>query len=198
MATGTVIDTHVWLTPADGRRWRFDPGSPSLAFAYSGDLGYGIEAWESLHSPADVDAWLHDRFGPLRAPCDDAAFLAATALRSAITWCARAAAADAPYPPADVDLINEWAARPAIAPHLPGGTRAAANPTVAQVLSAIAADAVTTFGTHRELIRVCAADDCGLLFVDTSRPRNRRWCSMRRCGGRAKSRAHQSRRRGEV
>ncbi|MFG3617196.1 CGNR zinc finger domain-containing protein [Nocardia sp. NPDC047654] len=31
-------------------------------------------------------------------------------------------------------------------------------------------------------IRVCAADDCGLLFVDASRPGRRRWCSMDRCG----------------
>ncbi|WP_431965125.1 CGNR zinc finger domain-containing protein [Nocardia sp. bgisy134] len=30
-------------------------------------------------------------------------------------------------------------------------------------------------------IRACTADDCGLLFIDTSRPGHRRWYSMERC-----------------
>jgi sugar lactone lactonase YvrE len=38
----------------------------------------------------------------------------------------------------------------------------------------------------RERIRVCASDDCSLLFVDASRPGQRRWCSMNTCGRRAK------------
>jgi predicted RNA-binding Zn ribbon-like protein len=42
-------------------------------------------------------------------------------------------------------------------------------------------------------IRVCAAENCGLLLVDTSRPRRRRWCSMEHCGNRAKIRTHRSR-----
>ena len=42
-------------------------------------------------------------------------------------------------------------------------------------------------------IRVCAADNCGLLLVDTSRPGRRRWCSMEFCGNRAKIRTHRSR-----
>ncbi|MEV6911021.1 CGNR zinc finger domain-containing protein [Amycolatopsis sp. NPDC051071] len=36
-------------------------------------------------------------------------------------------------------------------------------------------------GTWR-LARECSADDCYLLFFDTSRSGNRRWCSMERCG----------------
>ncbi|NEE48667.1 CGNR zinc finger domain-containing protein, partial [Streptomyces sp. SID8455] len=42
-------------------------------------------------------------------------------------------------------------------------------------------------------IRTCGADDCRLLFVDTSRPGKRRWCSMERCGNRHKVRAHRAR-----
>ena len=39
--------------------------------------------------------------------------------------------------------------------------------------------------------RQCADDrGCGYLFVDTSRNRSRRWCSMESCGNRAKARRH--------
>ena len=46
--------------------------------------------------------------------------------------------------------------------------------------------------TSRELERVgrCADERCGWLFVDTSRNRSRRWCSMESCGNRAKARRH--------
>jgi hypothetical protein len=36
---------------------------------------------------------------------------------------------------------------------------------------------------------------CSLLFVDTSRSGRRRWCSMERCGNRAKVAAHRRRRK---
>lgn len=35
-------------------------------------------------------------------------------------------------------------------------------------------------------LRECAADNCGWLFIDTTRNRSRRWCSMQTCGNRAK------------
>ena len=37
-------------------------------------------------------------------------------------------------------------------------------------------------------IHVCAAPDCGWMYVDRSRNRLRRWCQMETCGTRAKSR----------
>jgi predicted RNA-binding Zn ribbon-like protein len=37
-------------------------------------------------------------------------------------------------------------------------------------------------------IRVCADPQCGWLFLDSSRNRSRRWCSMDTCGNRAKAR----------
>lgn len=41
---------------------------------------------------------------------------------------------------------------------------------------------------ERERIRICAADDCVWLFLDTSKNHSRRWCDMKRCGNRAKAR----------
>ncbi len=44
-------------------------------------------------------------------------------------------------------------------------------------------------------VRLCAGDDCGWLFLDVSRNRSRRWCSMDSCGNRAKARRHYARTR---
>jgi predicted RNA-binding Zn ribbon-like protein len=45
-------------------------------------------------------------------------------------------------------------------------------------------------------LRLCANPDCGWVFLDQSRKGNRRWCSMRECGSRAKARAYYHRRYG--
>ncbi len=43
---------------------------------------------------------------------------------------------------------------------------------------------------EREKIRECGGSACTWLFVDRSRNRSRRWCSMETCGNRAKARRH--------
>jgi predicted RNA-binding Zn ribbon-like protein len=43
-------------------------------------------------------------------------------------------------------------------------------------------------------VRECAGEGCSWLFLDTSRNRSRRWCSMEDCGNRAKARRHYARR----
>jgi predicted RNA-binding Zn ribbon-like protein len=40
------------------------------------------------------------------------------------------------------------------------------------------------------MLRICAADDCQWLFMDTSKNQTRRWCNMKSCGNRAKARRH--------
>jgi predicted RNA-binding Zn ribbon-like protein len=42
-------------------------------------------------------------------------------------------------------------------------------------------------------VRVCAAEDCGWVYVDRSRNRLRRWCQMETCGNRAKANRRYSR-----
>jgi predicted RNA-binding Zn ribbon-like protein len=46
---------------------------------------------------------------------------------------------------------------------------------------------------HR--VKVCPADDCAWAFVDRSKNRSRRWCSMGVCGNREKTRAYRERHR---
>jgi predicted RNA-binding Zn ribbon-like protein len=44
-------------------------------------------------------------------------------------------------------------------------------------------------------VRECAAERCPVLYLDTSRNRSRRWCSMEICGARAKAAAYYRRHR---
>lgn len=43
-------------------------------------------------------------------------------------------------------------------------------------------------------LKVCANEECGRAFVDGSRNRSARWCSMETCGNRMKGRAYRRRR----
>jgi predicted RNA-binding Zn ribbon-like protein len=56
-----------------------------------------------------------------------------------------------------------------------------------------AADLLTSAELRR--VRVCAAEDCSWLFLDTSKNRSRRWCDMNTCGNRTKARKHYERKR---
>jgi predicted RNA-binding Zn ribbon-like protein len=47
----------------------------------------------------------------------------------------------------------------------------------------------------RHAVRMCGAEDCGWLFLDTSKNHSRRWCSMKSCGNRAKARRYLARNR---
>jgi predicted RNA-binding Zn ribbon-like protein len=73
---------------------------------------------------------------------------------------------------------------------------AGAEDTLDQMLWPVVHDAAGLL-TSEELDRVgqCAADRCGWLFLDTSRNRSRRWCSMEDCGNRAKARRYYERKR---
>ena len=58
-------------------------------------------------------------------------------------------------------------------------------------LAKVMADLLTTADfTH---IKGCEWHTCTLLFVDTTKGRMRRWCSMDVCGNRAKQAAHRKR-----
>jgi predicted RNA-binding Zn ribbon-like protein len=69
--------------------------------------------------------------------------------------------------------------------------RSSAGP-VGTALAELAVDAIDVV-TAGSRVRICASDDCGLRFLDASPRHNRQWCSMSRCGNRAKARAHYAR-----
>ena len=186
------MQTGQWFVDNAGTRWFFDSGALSLDFGYTGDYGYDNPAWERLHRAADLTVWLTGRFGRL-APATSAEFADALSLRRAISAVARSLADDRQPDPTDVDLINDVAVGTDIAPALAGGRRKPRPPSVARALSTIARDAVAVFSAGAGRVRHCGADNCALIFLDSSRPNARRWCSMQRCGNRTKVRIHRSR-----
>ncbi|MGH1525662.1 CGNR zinc finger domain-containing protein [Leifsonia sp. L25] len=192
------------MDDADGLRWWFDSGALALDFAYTGgaDVLGGVEGaaddpqWRSVDDADQLGAWLQSRFPEVSATTGEREFRDAEMLRAAIGRLARQASRAETLSPADVDVVNLFAATPDIPPVLAGGGRQAGR-TLArphQALGTVARDAVRLFGPDADgRIRECSADDCGLVYLDTSRSGNRRWCSMQRCGNRAKVRAHRAR-----
>ena len=103
-----------------------------------------------------------------------------------------------PVPEGDREVLNELAAQPCLVPRLlPGPTRTWVGVQGARsVLSSVARDATDLLGGPRAArLKRCEGSRCSLLFVDTSRSGRRRWCSMERCGNRAKVAAHRRRRK---
>ena len=196
MPVSTVsIPVGQWLTSAEGTRWWFDSGSFALDFAYTGAMG-GTPAWERLHAPDDLTTWLRERFPVAVGVARSRDLFDAISLREAIGRMATSAAHGESARAADIDLVNLYAATPDIPPSLVGGSRQAGRSvqTVGQALSTIARDAVDLFDPANDgRIRACNGGDCAIVYLDTSRAATRRWCSMQRCGNRAKVRAHRAR-----
>lgn len=71
----------------------------------------------------------------------------------------------------------------------------AAEPGCAGLLSLIARDAVAmlTDPRTRAQLRQCEGESCGLVYLDTSRGRRRRWCSSEVCGNRERVARHRRR-----
>jgi predicted RNA-binding Zn ribbon-like protein len=196
-STGTARPTGQWFESRDGHRWWFDSGALALDFAYTGAMG-ADPAWERLHEPSHWAAWLEERFDDVDATVGAGDLRDALELRAAIARAVTGMSRGEHPGPADVDVINLFAATPDIPPALTGGTRQAgrlrARP--GQALSELAREAVVLISDEQhDRIRECAARDCAIVFYDESRSNNRRWCSMQHCGNRAKVRAHRAKAR---
>lgn len=188
-----MAKTGQWFSAGTGQRFWFDTGSVAIDFAYTGGFDQG---GETLNEPAALVAWLQARFAGMDAYVSETDLIDAKSLRASIAHLAVAASRDLPHALEDIDVVNLYAAMPDIPPSLAGGSRRAGRTSSrpSQGLAAIAREAIELFSPRsEERIRECAADDCELVFYDESRSNNRRWCSMQRCGNRAKVRAHRRR-----
>ena len=187
-------------SPADLRR-RFCTGRSCLDLVHTGGEG-ALARWEIVNDPDDLGHLLGVVLGLPPLPANEADLAAMRPLRAALTRIAYdlAEGSRPPIPvdpprPDDIATVNAAAAVPPLVPALrPDGGTTFVAPTATAALSTLARDAVDLFGGPlARRIRVCAAENCGLLLVDTSRPGRRRWCSMELCGNRAKIRTHRSR-----
>jgi predicted RNA-binding Zn ribbon-like protein len=105
-------------------------------------------------------------------------------LREGIYRCAHEKIAGRSARAEDVTTINQWASKPRLAPVLGqhGTIRWTAKRPIQAALAAVAVDAVLLLADVTGRLRECSREGCALLFVDTSRPGLRRWCSAERCG----------------
>jgi predicted RNA-binding Zn ribbon-like protein len=145
------------------------------------------DAVEELPDAAALRAWIEE-FGKCgEAVPPDASVRDARALREAIHELLSDGVASCR--PATRQRLNRFAAAPVPAPSLTpsGELRWRAEDPASAMFSLLARDAldlVTSPAFSR--VRNCAGARCGALFLDTSRPGTRRWCSMEVCGNQAK------------
>jgi predicted RNA-binding Zn ribbon-like protein len=120
----------------------------------------------------------------------------ARVLREAIHRVVRARIAQTALLADDIAVINQQAHQPPLVPQLTADghvTRIASEPAVA-ALATIAWDAVDLVANADPgRLRECARPGCSLLFLDTSRPGRRQWCSMARCGSAVNSSRYRTR-----
>ncbi|CAN5507073.1 ABATE domain-containing protein [soil metagenome] len=190
-----------------------------LEFANTADWHASEQPVETLHHYTDLVAWAQ-RVGILtgdaaeelnqqaaRFPLDATQALAqAIELREAIYRIFAVVAAGQPVEVADLAVLN--ATLPSAYKHLQivqsgehfGWGWRDEGDQLDWVLWPVVRSAVDLL-TFSELNRVkqCADDrGCGYFFMDTTRNRSRRWCTMESCGNRAKARRHYARQRHEA
>jgi predicted RNA-binding Zn ribbon-like protein len=182
--------------------WIWHGGRPCLDLINTRRERWSAEPRELLVAPADLAEWLHAAQLVDRPPDVTAELLAqARELREAVDRVLRGDRLRAE----DVALVDGWGRRAVPPParlRLDAEGRLRADvPSAAdgaeRALALVAADAVALVAAGAVAhVRVCAHERCGLRFLDRSPARNRQWCSMRRCGNRAKSSRHHARRGG--
>ena len=170
--------------------WEFPFRSGRLCLDFVATLGSrGQLNLERLAEPGDLERWLAQAGLGAPGSANQADLAAALRLREAIYGLVLLDPGR--RLPGAARVINQMAAPAPLAPELDDAGRGSAwapGGTVTQALSSVARDAIDLLsGPLIAHVRSCAGPDCTILFIDTSRPGNRRWCSMEACGNQAKS-----------
>ncbi|QSQ10727.1 CGNR zinc finger domain-containing protein [Myxococcus landrumensis] len=170
----------------DGFKFRSGRLSLDLASTLSGRRTEAPK--EQLRTPADLGRWLvlARVAAQVQEPSEEE-LGQARELREAIYRLAMSRARGESFSARDRAILNRWAAEAPPAPQLGPRGLLWAGAGVRGQFVVLARDAAELLGGPlAENIRHCAQEDCGLLFVDTSRSGLRRWCSMAGCGNKAK------------
>lgn len=169
--------------------FKFRGGSPALDLAATMVGRLGATPRDLLATPADLDRWLVAAELSQVAPgATEGNLVQARSLREALYRLALARAEDSALPDSDRELLNAYAALPAAPPQLDADGRARLSGDVRGLLAELAREGVSLLGgDFGDRIRQCEGPPCAVLFVDTSRKGDRRWCSMSACGNKAKA-----------
>ncbi len=190
------------LTSPTGGHYKFDAGAFSMELLTTGGPG-PWQKYEILHRPSDLVTWLTGSGMALDNPLAETdlriggrELARIKAFRDALWRIAPALVHGEPADPRDLAVVNDAAGAPPRTRLDPAtGRQAWVTPvTGTQVLAAAARDTIDLLGTDRiGRLRQCQGRRCYLMFADTSRPGNRRWCSMERCGNLSKVAGYRAR-----
>jgi predicted RNA-binding Zn ribbon-like protein len=153
---------------------------------------------EALTTPGDLDRWLVAA-GLAEDPSESTAedLSAARALRETLFALAVARAEGRALPETPREALNAFAAQTPATPWLDETGSTKLNGGARALLASVAREAIALLGgPDADRIRQCQGPTCAILFVDTSRKGDRRWCSMSACGNRAKVAAFREREKG--
>jgi len=191
-------------SPGNATRFRLGAGRPCLDFIrtlrYRGRPGQVEElpdgpallAWIAQASPLSP--------GTPPSAAEVAEVAEARQLREAIVQlldAARSPAGTAACPPAARSRLNQAALAPPPVPSLDarGHLRHHAEAPIQATLSWLARDALELASSPAlSQLKNCANPGCRTLFLDSSRPGTRRWCSMGTCGNQAKKHTYTAKR----
>jgi predicted RNA-binding Zn ribbon-like protein len=156
---------------------------------------------EYLSTPERLQDWLVK--SKLLAPeiRVDASYLArALELRDALYGVFSAVAAGRTASEEDLDVLNgelcEGLAKLELTPELGWRLSERDQSERALMLISLSASELLT-SEQRARLRECADETCGWVFLDHSKNRSRRWCSMADCGNLAKARRFQARKQSQ-
>lgn len=154
------------------------------------------DQWQSAD---DVARWFVAAGLAATTPVTAAGDLAAArALRETLYQLAQARIAGVAPDAALLAELNAQAALPAAVPQIGTDGRVCFAGTLAEFLALLAREAAVLFGSDLGgRLHACEGGGCTVLFLDTSRAGDRRWCSMAACGNRAKVAEFRRRKRAE-
>jgi predicted RNA-binding Zn ribbon-like protein len=171
-----------------------------LALSFAGTVGdRGSARTERLPTSVQLGVWLRQAaLTTKRLEPSAASYRRALRLREAIARVAAATTTGKRAAGSDIAVINDvarrWAPRPYLDPKTLSLTSGDRDPVDAAI-GRIALDAIALFSDpeERARLRTCGLDSCGAIFLTPAGHRERRWCSMARCGNRAKVTAFRKR-----
>jgi predicted RNA-binding Zn ribbon-like protein len=173
----------------------FVAGHMALDFVNTAEGREDPLAGDALLAPANLRAWgrRYDLLGRSAASPDAAAELElAREARELLYRVFHARTRDEPPSERDLDRMGELAAEAHAAGRLRGGGDGPprwrwSRSELATVRHAVVSNAVELLQTDPSArFKQCPGDQCGWLFLDTTKRGNRRWCQMRECGQEAK------------
>jgi predicted RNA-binding Zn ribbon-like protein len=185
---------------------RFDAGALSLNLVATVGRRRSTPV-ERLDTPGRLAEWFLRSGLPVAPGAIDQGLLERVReLREAMYEVLRAVIAASPPPQDAIAKVNSCATAQVPAPQMitagsavqvvwaPDGA-AGAGISGESAVAVVARDLIRHQGEGQwpSMLRTCAADDCGMIFLDSSQGGRRRWCSMEYCGNRAKAAAHRAR-----